>query len=114
MAQQYLVIANAGMFDAAAGCNGLPEARGADLAGVHRQLHDGPHHRRVEPEAGHGADDAFAADRGSLDRLAILHYGQQRQHAVMREVDVLDVVSCLVNYLALLQGGDNAMRTDQA
>jgi hypothetical protein len=58
---------------------------------------------RVKPpadaEAGHGSDDAFAANRGGLDPLPVRHHRQKGNHSLMGEIYILNrfVGSCKSN-----------------
>ena len=82
----------------------------AILAAAKRHLHHDSHQRFVKAKPGHRAGDAFAADGRGLDRLAVAQHDEQRQHAKMGEVDLVDLVAGLEQHLALLQGHRRQMR----
>jgi len=44
---------------------------------------------------------ALSTDRRYFNRLAIPHYSEQREHAVVREVDVVNFISHFKNHCAL-------------
>jgi hypothetical protein len=57
----------------------------------------------VETQSSHCTNHAFAAHSRGLDGLAVTHYGKQRKHAVVREIDLFDLAACFVDGNALRQ-----------
>ena len=47
----------------------------------------------MEANSGHCADDALAADRGGLDRLAVPHHDDHGDHPGEREIDLIDFIA---------------------
>ena len=83
---------------------------GGNPAAGYRHLHDDADQRFVEAKPGHRSDHALAADGRGLDRLAVAQHREQRQHAVMREVDLVDLVAGLSQHSALQQVDGREMR----
>jgi len=82
----------------------------SDFGAGQRHLHHNAYQRFVQAKPGHRADHALAADGGGLDRLAVAQHREQRQHAGMREVDLVDLVAGLQQHHALLQGERGEVR----
>src|SRR5262249_5728639 len=87
--------------------------RGRDPRGRARQLHDRACDGRPRSQSGAGADDPGASDRCGLDRCAVLHDRHERDHAAMREIDVLDLLPDIVQHRAPLERDRAQMRRQQ-
>ena len=74
---------------------GMKLGRGQPRRGT-GQLDDRAAEGRARSETCASADDARAADGGGLDDCSALHHGDQRDHAGMRKIDMLDLLSHLL------------------
>ena len=108
--QQHLVVADGEIADGIAGGGHRPEMSGGDFAAGHRHLHDDADQRLVEAKPGHRADHAFASDGRGLDRLAVAQHREQRQHAAMREIDLVDFVAGFGQHVPCCSGDRRQMR----
>jgi hypothetical protein len=64
-------------------------------------------------QGGAGADDAAAPDGCGFDRRPALHDRHQRDHAGVREIDVLDLFAHVVQHHAALERDRPQMRRQQ-
>ncbi len=76
-------------------------------------LNDGGGGGLLRTKRRHGADNALPADGGRLHRLALPHHRKQRDHAALREIDMLDAFALLVQDLALPQRKVLEVRREQ-
>jgi len=93
LGQQHLVVANAEIGNRPAQGHRPPQFGGRDPDGGHWKLRDRPHPRDMEANSGHCANDALAADRGGLDRLAVPHHDDHGDHPGEREIDLIDFIA---------------------
>ena len=80
---------------------GLAQDRNVEDRGGPFDLHDAPVQRHLAIEGGRAADDAVAADHGSLDHLPVTQTDDQRDHAAMREIDPVDGIAGIEEQVAL-------------
>ena len=111
--QKNLVVVDAQIADGVCASGRFPKAARGYLGQLKGELDDNADERRVESETSHRADDAFLADRGCFDGSPILQDRQQRQHAVVGEVDVIDFITDLDENSALLQALTGHVRSQQ-
>ena len=65
------------------------------------------------PEPGEGADRAFVTDRRGLDGIALPHHGQERDDAIMREIDLIDGIALFLQDRALFEHDVLQVRSEQ-
>ena len=101
--QQDIVVAHDEVAEGLALGGGRLELGSRDPRGGPRQLHDRLCDGRPCSQSGARADDPGASDRCGFDRCAVLHDRHQRDHAAMREIDVLDPLPDIVQHRAPLE-----------
>ncbi len=77
--------------------------RRRDARGGSRDLDDGARVRAPLSQPGKGADGPFVTDRSGLDGIALAHHGQERDDAIMREIDLVDGIALLLQDRTLLE-----------
>ncbi len=111
--QQQIVIAHDEIANGLAPVGSGMKLGGGEPRGRARQLHDHSPDAVFFAEPGARADHSRASDGCGLDGRAALHDHHQRDHAVMREVDALDLFRCVVQHRAALKRDGAQMRRQQ-
>src|SRR5262245_3818243 len=101
--EQHLAVVHDDVADGPALFRGLPKARGRDARARALHLHHGARVRTAGAEPGQRPDRAFVSDRRRLDRVTLLHYRQQRDDAVVGEIDLVDAFALLLEDHALFE-----------
>jgi hypothetical protein len=111
--QQHLAIAHDDLANRFAVLGGLAKTRRRDARGRARYLNDGARLGAARSKSRQRADRAFVTDRRDLDRVALLHHGEQRDDPVVRKIDLVDALALLLQDHPLLEGDVLQVRREQ-
>jgi hypothetical protein len=90
LGQEDFIIGHHEVSQAGAGMDGTAKLTAGNARSDHWSLDHRPREAEPGSEPGHRADRSLVSDSGGLDRLAIVHDGQEGNHSFVWEIHLFD------------------------